>query len=162
MSDSYRDLKVGFIGMRTLKTVLSVFICFLIAYFRDASPFYSAIAAVISMKEDHLTGLNEGKTRMKGTIIGGLFGLICLLFLEFIGIDKNRLILEYFVFSLFLIPIIYSNLKIKSSSSVSLSCIVFLSIVASEKTASPFVRVFDRTLETFIGIIVSVVVNLIL
>ncbi len=162
MNDHDKDIKVGFVGMRAIKTVLSVFICFIISYFRDASPFYSAIAAVVSMKEDHETGLTEGKTRLKGTIIGGIYGLICLLFIDYVDFINTNIYLEFLVFSLFLIPIIYSNLKIKSSGSVSLSCIVFLSIVVSDKAVSPYIRVYERTLETFIGVIVSVLINIIL
>lgn len=161
MDKSGNELKFGFVGMRVIKTVLSVFICFIIAYLRNSSPVYSTIAAIISTKSDHKLGLQEGKKRIKGTLIGGLFGLICLLLVDFLGLETSSF-LEYFIFSLFLIPIIYGNLKIHSSESVSLSCIVFISIVASDSNIAAMTRVLDRTLETFIGIIVSVFVNMIL
>ena len=71
MKSYIRDRR--FLGMRTVKTVLAVFSCFLVAYIRGTSPIYSTIAAIISMKTDHQGGIIEGKNRMKGTILGGLF-----------------------------------------------------------------------------------------
>jgi len=155
---SKNELRFGFLGMRAIKTVLAVFICFILAYFRRESPVYSTIAAVISMKTNHLGGIVEGKNRMKGTIIGGVFGLICVVLLEFFRLD-NQGLLAYLIFSLFLIPIIYSNLKIQSQESVSLSCIVFLVIVATDTHVPAYTRVLNRTLETFIGVIVSIFIN---
>ena len=35
------------IGMRIIKTVIAVFLCGLLAFFREASGFYSMIAAVV-------------------------------------------------------------------------------------------------------------------
>lgn len=158
MKSYIRDRR--FLGMRTVKTVLAVFSCFLVAYIRGTSPIYSTIAAIISMKTDHQGGIIEGKNRMKGTILGGLFGLICILLLKFFGIAENSL-MAYFIFSLFLIPIIYGNLELKSAESVSLSCVVFIAIVAEDTIVPAFSRVFERTIETFIGVIVAIIVNMI-
>ena len=38
------------IGMRIIKTVVAVFLCGLLAYFREASGFYSMIAAVVCIQ----------------------------------------------------------------------------------------------------------------
>lgn len=161
MDKSHNEQKFTFIGMRVIKTVISVFICFIISHYRNESPLYSTIAAIISMKTDHRGGIIEGKNRMKGTIIGGFFGLIGLIVLELLRLENNSLI-GYFITSLFLIPIIYSNLKIHSTDSVSLSCIVFLGIVVSDNKIPAISRVLNRTIETFIGVIVSIVINIIL
>ncbi len=158
MAEDKNEVKFWFVGMRVMKTVLAVFICFLLAYIRKESPVYSTIAAVISMKTNHQGGIVEGKNRMKGTIIGGVFGLICVVFLQILKID-NQGILAYLIFSLFLIPIIYGNVRINSQESASLSSIVFLVIVATDTHVPAYTRVINRTLETFIGVIVSIIIN---
>ena len=153
----------GFIGMRVVKTVLAVYLCFTISLFREASlPFYSAIAAILCMKTDHSDGLDTGKSRMIGTLIGGLYGFLAVILVKFLQLQLFGPI-HYLILSLFLIPIIYTNVNIKSHSSTYISCVVFLSItVAHGSDVSPMLFALNRVIDTFIGIGVSVGVNRIL
>ncbi len=152
----------GFIGMRVIKTVLAVFLCFVISFLRPSLPFYSAIAAILCMKPSYNDGLDTGKSRMIGTIIGGIFGFLEIVLIKKLGIPVYGLI-HYFILSLFLIPIIYTNVNVKSHSSTYISCVVFLSIaVAHGNDAAPMLFALNRVIDTFIGIGVSIFVNRVL
>lgn len=157
-----KETLFGFLGMRVVKTVLAVFICFLISFFRSSLPFYSAIAAILCMKNDHKDGLETGKSRMIGTIIGGVYGFIAIILAKSLGIELLGYT-YYFILSIFLIPIIYTNIQVKSAASTYISCVVFLSItVAHGNDASPMLFAANRVIDTFIGIGVSIGVNLIM
>lgn len=148
-----------FLGMRVVKTVLAVHICFLISFFRDTMPFYSAIAAILSMQNDPNDGLKVGKNRMIGTLIGGFYGVIAILLISKIGIQLFSYI-HYLILSLFLIPVIYTNVNLKSHGSVYISCVVFLSITVSHGSDTyPVIFALNRIFDTIIGIIVSLIIN---
>lgn len=159
-----KDNKRGhkFIGMRVIKTVISVYICFLISFLRKGIPFYSAIAAILCMQSDYDNSLNFGKSRMVGTLIGGIYGLLEILFIKYINIEALSYI-HYLILSLFLIPIIYTNVFFKVKSSAYISCVVFFSITASSgRSISPVCFALNRIIDTSIGIVISLIVNLIL
>ena len=58
------------IGMRIIKTVVAVFLCGLLAYFREASGFYSMIAAVVCVQNTAGKTIESSVNRMVGTLIG--------------------------------------------------------------------------------------------
>ena len=64
-------------GMRTIKTLIAVYLCFAIGILRGVLPFYSAIAAILCMKKDVDEGKRAGIHRSIGTLIGGSIGLLC-------------------------------------------------------------------------------------
>lgn len=164
MEETYKkeNKKIKFIGMRVIKTVIAVYICFLISFFRTSLPFYSAIAAILSMQTDPKDSLAVGKNRIKGTLIGGLYGFIAITFVNFIGIETFGYI-HYLILSLFLIPIIYTNVHLKSHTSTYISCVVFLSItVAHGGDSAPIYFALNRVLDTLIGIGVSLVINILI
>lgn len=156
------DKKRRFIGLRVIKTVISVYVCFLISFVRNGIPFYSAIAAVLCMKSDYTNSLKVGKSRMIGTLIGGIYGFLAIIFIEYVNI-KLFVYIHYLILSLFLIPIIYTNVFLKVSSSTYISCVVFFSITASSgRNMGPMYFTLNRMIDTLIGIVVSIVINLII
>lgn len=65
------------IGMRNIKTALSVFLCVVIfQIFNMGSPFYAAIAAIISMQSSVIDTFKTGKNRVLGTFLGAFTGLV--------------------------------------------------------------------------------------
>ena len=69
------------IGLRTVKTCLAVFICFLIDYLREAGvPFYAAIAAILCVQKDMDKSFKVAKNREIATVIGAFAGALFLLF----------------------------------------------------------------------------------
>ena len=145
--------------MRMIKTVIAAFLSAMIGFLRGQPPFYSMIAAILCMQKDHQKGVQVALNRTVGTFIGGAFGLILLL------IEQNTPLmahtpLYYLIVSLCIIPLIYVTVLIKKSSASYITCVVFLSITVSHVTDSnPYLFVFNRVLDTLVGIFLALAVN---
>ncbi len=151
--------RIKFLGMRVVKTIIAVYICFLISLLTKTSPFYSAIAAILCMQNSPEDSYEVGKNRMIGTLIGGLYGFIAVLLVDFLNIEVFTHT-HYLILCLFLIPLIYTNVMCESRDSTYISCVVFLSITVSHGgDASPLMFALSRVINTVIGIIVSIVIN---
>lgn len=150
-------LSVPKIGMRNIKTGVSVFICLLLfEIFNRENAFYACIAAVICMQSTVDNTKKLGLNRIGGTILGGLFGLLFLL------IGNNIFVTDMF---LFLIPIgiiiiIETCLILNKPAAISISCVVFLSLLTTHKVGDDQVMyAFNRVIDTSIGIVVTFIVN---
>ena len=138
------------IGMRNFKTALAVFICMIIIeIFNMDSPFYASIAAVICMQSSVFDSFTAGKNRMKGTFIGAVIGFLLAL------ISPGNIILS----ALGVMLIIYICNIFESQKSINIACVVFIAIMVNLGDQSPLSYSFFRLIETFIGIIVAVLVN---
>jgi len=154
-----KDKKIKLPGMRVIKTVIAVNICFLLSILRKSSPFYSAIAAILCIQSDNKNSWEAGKSRMIGTLIGGAYGLINVVLNSSLNIELNNYV-YYLILSLFLIPIIYTNVYVKAPSSTYISCVVFLSITVSHGGDEvPAYFALNRVVDTLIGICVALIVN---
>ncbi len=143
-------------GLRNTKTALSVFFCILLfELIGRPNPLFACSAAIICMRETVHYSYKMGVARLAGTLIGGIVGLTFLLV-------KNNLTLlntESTIGGLGVLIVIYfCNLFKKSGASV-ISSIVFLAIVIGVSEKSPFLYALDRMMDTFIGIIVALLVN---
>ncbi|WP_353092517.1 aromatic acid exporter family protein [Tissierella praeacuta] len=157
MVKNHKNIKLP--GMRVIKTVIAVYICFLINFMRKGIPFYSAIAAILCMQNDHINGFKTGKNRLIGTLIGGTYGFLAIVLINFLNVELFNYI-HYLILSLFLIPIIYTNVFLKSSSSAYISCVVFFSITISHGgDIAPMYFALNRVIDTLIGIGVSLIIN---
>lgn len=138
------------IGMRNIKTALSVGICIiLLRILKFDSPFYACIAAVITMQTTVENSFQAGKNRLIGTTIGAIIGII------FSYIAPHSSILTVIGVSL----IIYITNILHENKSANIACVVFLAIMINLKTTSPLQYGISRFIETAIGIIVAVIVN---
>ena len=154
-----QNKKIKFLGMRVIKTIIAVYICFLISLLTKSLPFYSAIAAILCMQNSPEDSYEVGKNRMIGTLIGGLYGFVAVTLMEFIDIELFQH-MHYLILTLFLIPLIYTNVMCESRDSTYISCVVFLSITVSHGgDASPLMFALSRVINTIIGIVVSIAVN---
>jgi uncharacterized membrane protein YgaE (UPF0421/DUF939 family) len=138
------------IGMRSIKTAISVFICLILSkLFNVEYPFYAAIAAVISMQSSITNSLKVGKNRMLGTFIGAVVGLLLAL------IKPESIILT----SIGIIIVIYICNLLKWKGSVSIAGIVFISIMVNLGERDPLFYSINRLADTLLGIIVAMAVN---
>ena len=155
-------MKTGFwkVGWRTGKTVIAVFLCFLIDTVRGNSvPFYAAIAAILCIQKNIDDSLKIALTREIATIIGGIFGMVVLFFEREVYCIPYDL-LRYLVLSLLLIPLINFSVWIKQEDGTFLMCVVFLCITATHgNSESPFEFGINRIIDTTIGIAVALLVN---
>ena len=150
------------IGMRIIKTALAVFICGLLGVLRGEMTFFAMIAAVMCVQKSTEMTLKNSFNRFVGTAIGGVYG-VALLFLETQIHMQRWMPLYIFVCSFMMIPIIVTALALHKPTVAGFSCIVFLSIsVYHVGDASPYTYALNRLLDTTIGIIVALLVNLVM
>ncbi len=149
------------VGGRIWKTVIAVFLCFLIDTIRNTgTPFYAAIAAILCIQRNQHDSIKQAKNREIATIIGGIYGMMFLLFERYIFPISIEL-LRYATLSLLLIPVIKFSLLIRQEKGTFLMCVVFLCVtVTHEGDISPVSFAINRILDTTIGIVVAVAVNI--
>ncbi|KOF56877.1 hypothetical protein AGR56_09595 [Clostridium sp. DMHC 10] len=138
------------IGMRNIKTALSVFLCVLVSrLLKMEYPFYAAIAAVISMSSSVTDSYIAGRNRMFGTFVGAMIGLLFSLVLP-----GNILLCGVGI-----IIIIYICNILNWNKSISIACIVFTAIMTNLNGRNPFSYSFNRLLDTLLGITIALAVN---
>ncbi|SHH54459.1 Uncharacterized membrane protein YgaE, UPF0421/DUF939 family [Clostridium collagenovorans DSM 3089] len=140
------------VGMRNVKTALSVSLCVLITNLiglDSSSISIACIAAVITMESTIYNSYVVGKNRLIGTIIGSIIGLIVSL------VAPNNIIF----IGLGIVCIIYLCDLLNYQRSISIACVVFIVITVSLTNKNPLIYSVSRVMETSIGIIVAVGVN---
>lgn len=153
------------IGIRIIKASIGVFLCYVIDFFRGGHGivFYSQLAVLWCMKEYKEDSISNAKQRTIGTFIGAVYGLIVLLLVPMIsGYDSNiQNLIRVIMISVFIAVIQYSTVLINEKNAAYFSCVVFLSIVVNHLTDNnPFLFVFNRVLDTMIGIVLGLFINL--
>lgn len=146
------------IGMRIIKSAIAVNICCVICALRGGMPFYSSIAAVLCMQKESGRAKTVALNRMIGTCIGGVCGYLALLVLK-----NSFLTNEYAAYtflSLCIIPLMYITVLLHKQSATYITCVVFLCVTITHGAdVSPGLFALNRVIDTFIGIIVSLLVN---
>ena len=152
------------IGQRIIKSSAAVALCMVIYYIRslmpigNGIPFYSALAALWCMQPYEDTTKNNAGQRSFGTLTGAVFGLAFLNILHFINVTNP--IFVYLLASIIIIPVIYSTVLLNKRNASFFSCVVFLSIALTHSfDEDPYIFVFNRILDTFIGIAVGIGIN---
>ena len=144
-------------GMRNIKTAVSIFIDLLIFQLLGfKNPFYACIASVVCMQPTVDGTVKTGKSRLIGTCIAAFVGLIVF----YLGESFSDPRIYILLIPIGAIVIIQSCVLLKVSSSASIACIVFISILTSHRVAGDnSTYPFTRIAETFIGIVVATLVN---
>lgn len=150
------NLQLPKIGSRNLKTALAVFICLLLFKFRDTNPLYACIAAIICMKDTVESSFSMGKNRLIGTLLGGCLGVIFIFILDNIPYISNT---NPLLISIGIIIAIYICNIFKKAGSVTICCIVFISIMINYDAPTSYLYAVSRSFDTAIGIIVAIFVN---
>lgn len=161
-----RKIKLPGVGMRILKSALAVSLCMAVDVLRRGNGivFYSQLAALwcIQMYRDNT--LKNAFQRITGTFVGAFFGLLYLLLYPRIvsGIKAGPAIIIFRSVLIFIsiILVIYTTVVIKKKEASYFSCVVFLSIVINHiGDINPYGFVWNRFLDTLIGIVIGVAIN---
>ncbi|MCX7694308.1 MAG: aromatic acid exporter family protein [Caloramator sp.] len=139
------------IGLRNLKTALSVFLSIIISnLFGLDYPFYAAIASLVCMQSTLEKTYTTGKNRLLGTVVGAILGFI---FASFFPTNA--------IFSaLGIVTLIYICNKLNWNDAISMAGIVFLAIMLNIKdNKHALIYSYKRLFETLIGIVVAFFVN---
>ena len=148
------------VGGRTAKTVIAVFLCFFVDTLRQSSqPFYAPIAAILCMQRNVEDSFRVALNREIATVIGGIWGMLYLLFERNICFIPHGL-LRYLFLSCMLVPIINFSVYLKQEKGTFLMCVVFLCItVTHENDQNPLAFGMERIVDTTIGIVIALIIN---
>ena len=147
------------LGLRIIKSSFGVLCGFLIFYLRGqrGAPFYTALAVLWCMRSNIQDSFHMAKQRTIGTIIGGIYGFLVIIIVRYFHVSY---FLNLTMISLMIIPIIYTTLLIHKKNASYFACVVFLSIVVNHiGDENPYLFVFNRVLDTLIGIFISLIIN---
>ncbi|MGN0141277.1 MAG: HAD hydrolase family protein [Roseburia sp.] len=148
------------IGMRIIKSAVAVLLCFLVSFLRGnrGIVFYSQLAALWCIQMYVENTKKNAIQRIIGTVVGALYGLLFLLVKLGTGWDSRWL--DALVISVMIVVVLYTTVVMKKKQASYFSCVVFLSIVVNHITdVNPYLFVWDRFLDTLIGILIGVLVN---
>ena len=158
-----KKISIPGIGMRIVKSAVAVAVCYIINQFRDGQGmvFYSQLAALWCIQMYRTHTIQNAVQRTIGTVVGALYGLVYLLSSPFITGKNGKF---YFagdmVISLMIIIVIYTTVLLKQRKASYFSCVVFLSIVVNHASdINPYMFVWNRFLDTMIGIVVGIGIN---
>ena len=151
------------VGMRIVKTAVAVFLCFCVNMLRGNEDlvFYSQLAAIWCMQDNVKESRNNAAQRVVGTLVGALFGLATILLFPNLAVETlQRSLLHALVISLMVGVILYATVLIRKSQAAYFSNAVFLSIVVNYVMGdNPYLYVWNRFLDTVIGIVIALLVN---
>lgn len=158
-----KRLSVPPIGLRIVKSAVAILICYLVSFLRKDSGivFYSQLAALWCIQTYRQDTKKNALQRMVGTAIGAVYGLFFLLAAERITLAGTaRQIVNALAISGMIAVVLYTTVLIKKKYASYFSCVVFLSIVVNHMAdANPYLFVWNRFLDTAIGIFIGVGVN---
>ncbi|WP_294577987.1 HAD hydrolase family protein [uncultured Thomasclavelia sp.] len=152
--------KIPLPGLRIIKSSVAVILCFVIYVIRGetGTPFYSAIAALWCMRPFVANSYQMARQRILGTFIGAIYGLLVVAMKIYLGLFNE--VTYYFISAVLIIAVLYTTILINKKEASYFSCVVFLSITINHITdVNPLIFVFNRVLDTIIGIVVAVLVN---
>ena len=141
------------IGARNLKTSLSVFICIIVfELLGRSSAFFACIAAMMCMQDTV-----ENSYRMLGTFLGAIVGLLLIAIF-------NVLSIQHFIVYALLTAIgttiaIFLCILFNCKGAINSACIVVFAIMTNLKGVGSYDYAFNRILDTFIGVIIAIIIN---
>lgn len=158
-----KRLKIPGIGMRIMKSAMAVALCMIVNLARggDGMVFYSQLAALWCIQLYRDNTFRNALQRTTGTVIGAVYGLIYILvYPEVSAYTGSVIIFEMCCIFVGIILVIYTTVLIHKNQASYFSCVVFLSIVINHiGDANPYCFVWNRFLDTMIGIGIGVLIN---
>lgn len=163
MLEKKKKLKIPGIGARIVKSALAVALCMLVNVVRGDGGivFYSQLAALwcIQMYRDNT--VRNALQRTTGTIVGAIYGLVYILIFPYMNSYIYSYVwLDAAAVFISIIVVIYTTVLINKKQAAYFSCVVFLSIIINHiGDANPYSFVWNRFLDTMIGICIGVLIN---
>lgn len=151
------------IGQRIFKSAAVVFCCFAFYYYfrQDGIILYSQLAALWCVQPLRENTISNAFQRTEGTVIGAVFGLAAMLLYKYLLLPLGIGYLGYVVMvSLMIIAVLYLTLIMHRKNSSYFCCVVFLGVIVGDlATESPYLFVWNRFLDTMIGLVIGMIVN---
>lgn len=156
-------VKLPGIGMRIIKSAIAVALCILVNIVRgqDGMVFYSELAALWCIQMYRNNTFSNAMQRTIGTLVGALYGLLyILIYPRLLGHEITSILFEIISIFVGIVLVLYTTVLIDKNKASYFSCVVFLSIVVNHiADVNPYSFVWNRFLDTMIGILIGVAVN---
>ncbi len=158
-----RKISIPGLGMRIIKSGIAVSLCMIVNLMRGAGSmvFYSMLAALWCIQMYRNNTLSNAIQRTIGTIVGALYGLVyILIYPTLIGSGNAGIVIDTIWMFVSIVLVLYTTVLIRKKQASYFSCVVFLSIVVNHiGDLNPYLFVWNRFLDTMIGIVIGVFVN---
>lgn len=144
------------LGMRTIKTVISVYICLGIAYFLDYGvPANACITAILTLLPSASESWEYGKGRLIGTGLGGVIGFLFMVALASVPIPW----LNIWLFPVAMtVGFVICNF-IGRKDACGICAVVILAIMAAMERDESLWYTLARVIETSAGVVIATAVN---
>lgn len=151
------------IGLRIVKSAVAIALCYVVSFLRGNGGivFYSHLAALWCIQMYTANSKKNAVQRIEGTLVGSVYGLIFLLVKsKCIFLTKYSDVFDAFAISGMIIIVLYTTVLLKKKQASYFSCVVFLSIAVNHLTdENPYLFVWNRFLDTMIGIVIGIGVD---
>lgn len=158
-----KKVKFPPVGMRIIKSAAAVGLCYLVSFLRGNSGilFYSQLAALWCVQMYRTNTKKNAIQRLTGTVVGALYGLVYLLAQEPLWkAVPYQGWMDSLIISGMIVVVLYTTVLMKKKQASYFSCVVFLSIAVNHVSDSnPYIFVWNRFLDTVIGICIGIFVN---
>lgn len=156
------------LGMRAIKTTLVVTLITLVYEIlgrfwpsRETGMLLAIIAAIVAMQDTVEHSLQSGIVRILATILGGVFGVL-LIIIIFCFPESWHPVLRYMAIPIGTISCIYIENWLNFQTGIVLSVFVLIAILATDNSFridGALMYAMNRVVDTLIGIILSIIVN---
>lgn len=150
------------IGLRNLKTAIAATLCALLYAIIDRNPTFACIGAVFAMNNTIQNSWQTGGNRLWGTIIGGFTGMLFFYFYEsFPPLSPDSELLSKIIF-LFLgiIVMILICQFFGVNDAIPSGSVVFYIVMLLTPDNQYVTYALNRMLDTGIGVLMSILVNI--
>lgn len=141
--------------MRIVKSTIAIAVCYLVNRLRGDSGmvFYSQLAALWCIQMYRSNTTKNAIQRIIGTLVGAIFGLVYLLIFPYFSVESVMV-------SIGILLVLYTTVVLDKKQASYFSCVVFLSIVVNHAgDINPYFFVWNRFLDTIIGIAIGFLLN---
>lgn len=142
------------IGMRNIKTGLSVFLCLVIYAIIGVDPVFACISCVFATLDTVENSIRYGKNRALGTVVGGVLSV---LFMELNHLLPPTLVPVSIGLGVSLVILTCNVLGMPVASTP--AGVVFVVVTITTDGSASYAYALKRMIDTFVGIGVAVAVN---
>ncbi len=162
LSQKHQLFTVPKIGMRNLKTAIAATLCALIYAIVDRNPTFACMSAVFAMNTNLKSSFKTGGNRLFGTIIGGFTGMLFFYLFKQCPLlfPCSKLFSEsIFLFTGIIVMILISQF-FGVNDSIPSGSVVFYIVMLLTPDQDYITYPLNRMLDTGIGVMMSILVNI--
>ena len=152
------------IGLRNFKTAIAATLCAFVYALIDRNPTFACIGAVFAMNSDIHSSWETGGNRLWGTMIGGFTGMLFFYLYNKIPLifpDNEALSKLVFLFFGIMAMIVISQI-FHVNAAIPSGSVVFYIVMLNTPENQYISYALNRMLDTGIGVILSIFVNILL